>query len=132
MRRSRSQRIHRENTLKSIYHVLEQNQFHAEGVTIEELAQRRRETLEESRTRAGALANHGLATLNTGTETIYLTPEGLQRALSIVRNHRLWELYLTHAAQISAQWTRRSSPEIDRSASSHARQSSAQAAQVTT
>ena len=37
-----------------------------------------------------------------------------------------------HAAQISAQCTMRSSPEIERHASSHARQSSAHAAHVTT
>ena len=113
MRRSRSQRIHRENTLKSIYHVLEQNQFHAEGVTLEELAQRRRETLEEARTRAGALAHHELATLNTDTETIYLTPEGLQRALLIVRNHRLWELYLTNAAQIAVDHVHEDAEKIE-------------------
>ena len=113
MRRSRSQRTNRENTLKSIYHVLEQNQFHAEGVTIEELAQRRRETMEEARDRVAALVNHGLATLNDATETAYLTPEGLQRALSIVRNHRLWELYLTNAAQIAVDHVHEDAEKIE-------------------
>jgi ABC-type Mn2+/Zn2+ transport system permease subunit/Mn-dependent DtxR family transcriptional regulator len=113
MRRSRSQRTHRENTLKSIYHVLEQNQFHTEGVTLEELAQRRRETLEEGRTRAAALVHHGLATLNQDTETLYLTPEGLQRALLIVRNHRLWELYLTNEAQIAVDHVHEEAEKIE-------------------
>jgi manganese/zinc/iron transport system permease protein len=113
IRRSRGQRTNRENTLKSIYHVLEQNQFHAEGVTIEELAQRRRETLEEARTRVAALVNHGLATLNDATETVYLTPDGLQRALSIVRNHRLWELYLTNAAQIAVDHVHEDAEKIE-------------------
>jgi ABC-type Mn2+/Zn2+ transport system permease subunit/Mn-dependent DtxR family transcriptional regulator len=113
MQRSRSQRTNRENTLKSIYHVLEQNQFHAEGVTIEELAQRRRETLEEARARVAALVNHGMATLNEATETAYLTPEGLQRALSIVRNHRLWELYLTNAAQIAVDHVHEDAEKIE-------------------
>ena len=113
MRRSRGQRTHRENTLKSIYHVLEQNQFLGEGVTLRELAERRRETLEEARARSAALSHHGLATINRDTETVYLTPEGLQRALSIVRNHRLWELYLTNAAQIAVDHVHEDAEKIE-------------------
>jgi manganese/zinc/iron transport system permease protein len=30
------------------------------------------------------------------------TPEGWQQACSIVRNHRLWELYLTNAVRLAA------------------------------
>jgi ABC-type Mn2+/Zn2+ transport system permease subunit/Mn-dependent DtxR family transcriptional regulator len=113
MRRSRSQRTQRENTLKSIYHVLEANQFHGEGATLQELAERRRETIEEARAQSAALVQHGLATLNHDTETIYLTPEGLQRALSIVRNHRLWELYLTNAAQIAVDHVHEEAEKIE-------------------
>ena len=113
MHRSRSQRTKRENTLKSIYHVLEGRDFHGEGVTLEELAQRRRETIEEARQQAEKLRAHGLATLNEHGQTIYLTPEGMQRALSIVRNHRLWELYLTNAAQIAVDHVHEDAEKIE-------------------
>ncbi len=113
MRRSRGARTQRENTLKSVYHVLEANDFQGEGVTIEELAQRRRETLEEARSRANSLEAHGLATLNQDNQTMYLTPEGLQRALAIVRNHRLWELYLTNMAQIAVDHVHEDAEKIE-------------------
>ena len=100
--RSRSNRIQRENTLKSIYHVLENRSFVGESVSLRELAERRRETLEDARIQSKALARHGLATLHEDGNQIFLTPGGWQLACSIVRNHRLWELYLTNAADFAA------------------------------
>ena len=111
MRRSRARRIQRENALKSIYHVLEAREFHGEGVSFKELAERRRETIEEARSQGGQLQAHGLATLDE--QTLYLTPEGWQRALGIVRNHRLWELYLTNAAQIAADHVHEDAEKIE-------------------
>jgi ABC-type Mn2+/Zn2+ transport system permease subunit/Mn-dependent DtxR family transcriptional regulator len=100
--RSRSGRIQRENTLKSIYHVLEARDFQGEGVSLEELALRRRETIEQAKVQSSELKRHRFATLHEDGNMIFLTPDGWQRACSIVRNHRLWELYLTNAAQIAA------------------------------
>jgi manganese/zinc/iron transport system permease protein len=111
MQRSRASRTKRENTLKSIFHVLEARDFHGEGVTLEELAHRRRETLEEARSQAANLRAHGLASLND--DTVYLTPDGMQRAMAIVRNHRLWELYLTNAAQISVDHVHEDAEKIE-------------------
>jgi manganese/zinc/iron transport system permease protein len=99
--RSRARRVQRENTLKSLYHVLENRAFRGEGVSARELAERRHETVEEAAGQARELRRHGLATLAEDDNLILLTPEGLQRAAAIVRNHRLWELYLTHAAHIA-------------------------------
>lgn len=99
-RRSRALQTQRENTLKAVYHVLEFREFENEGVSFSELAGRRSESVEEAASEAADLKRHGLATLDHGT--IFLTPEGWQVACSIVRNHRLWELYLTNAAQIPA------------------------------
>jgi len=112
LRRSGSRRIQRENTLKSIFHVLEARDFHGEGATLAELAERRRETLEDARAQVGALRAHGLATLGVD-HTAYLTPEGWQRALAIVRNHRLWELYLTNAAQIAPDHVHEDAEKIE-------------------
>jgi ABC-type Mn2+/Zn2+ transport system permease subunit/Mn-dependent DtxR family transcriptional regulator len=101
-RHSRARRIQRENTLKSVYHVLEGRDFKGEGVSLTELAERRRETVEEASRQAAALRRHGFATLHEEGNVIFLTPGGWQVACNIVRNHRLWELYLTNAAQIAA------------------------------
>ncbi len=112
-RRSRSHRVGRENTLKSIYHVLEARGFRGEGVELAELAERRRETVEEARSQAAALSRHGLATLSGEEKTIYLTADGWQRACSIVRNHRLWELYLTNEAHVAADHVHEDAEKIE-------------------
>jgi len=100
--RSRTYRTQRENTLKSIYHVLEGRGFKGEGVSLRELAERRRETVEEAARQSADLRRHEFATLHEEGNLIFLTPAGWQLACAIVRNHRLWELYLTNAAQIAA------------------------------
>ena len=96
--RSRTRRVDRENTLKAIFHVMESQDFAHETVTLEELATRRRATFDEIREQIHALHDHDLATYDPLRRTVYLTPEGWTRACAIVRNHRLWELYLTNAA----------------------------------
>lgn len=113
MHRSRARRVQRENTLKSIYHVLEGREFHGEGVSLKELAERRRETLEDAQAQVAALQSHGLATLSPDDGTLYLTPDGWQKSLAIVRNHRLWELYLTNAAQIAADHVHEDAEKIE-------------------
>ncbi|HAV64336.1 MAG TPA: ABC transporter [Verrucomicrobiales bacterium] len=111
--RSRSRRVERENTLKALFHVLEGRGFVGEGITLQELASRRHETLEESRERLHALCRNGLATFDEPGEAIYLTPEGWQRARAIVRNHRLWELYLTNQVNFAADHVHDEAEEIE-------------------
>jgi ABC-type Mn2+/Zn2+ transport system permease subunit/Mn-dependent DtxR family transcriptional regulator len=94
----RRRKIARENTLKAVYQVLEDREFQGESVSLRELAQKRRETLEDTRKEARDLLHGGLATLGKDGDELYLTPSGWQQACMMVRNHRLWELYLTHAA----------------------------------
>ena len=100
--RSRARRVQRENTLKSVYHVVENRDFAGQVVSLREMAERRRETLEEAQAQSNELIKFGLATYNEDRSSILLTPEGWRRAAAIVRNHRLWELYLTHEASIAA------------------------------
>jgi manganese/zinc/iron transport system permease protein len=111
--RSRSSRTKRENTLKSIYHVLEAREFKSEDVSLRELAERRRETVEEARDQASRLVHHGMATLDVDGSTLFLTPAGWQRSAAIVRNHRLWELYLTNAARIAADHVHEDAEKIE-------------------
>ena len=98
-RRSRAARIRRENTLKAIYHVMEDGGFREEAVAVGNVAARRRETAAGARREVAELQRAGLATEEGGR--VAFTPEGWQRACEIVRNHRLWELYLTNAAQLA-------------------------------
>ena len=111
--RSRAKRVQRENTLKSIYHVLESRQVVGEGVSLRELAERRRETIEEAARQSAELRRHELATLHEEGNLIFLTPAGWQLACAIVRNHRLWELYLTNAAQIAADHVHEDAEKIE-------------------
>lgn len=98
--RCRASRIERENTLKSMFHVLERGGFVGEKVREEDLASLRGESREEIHSKLRALCHGGLATMEGGNAMF--TPEGKKRAGEIVRNHRLWELYLTNAAHIPA------------------------------
>jgi manganese/zinc/iron transport system permease protein len=111
--RSRARRVQRENTLKSIYHVLEDRAFQGEGVSLRELAERRRETVEEARAQVNELHRHGFATLHEEGNSIFVTPPGWQLACGIVRNHRLWELYLTRAAQIAPDHVHEDAEKIE-------------------
>jgi len=111
--RSRARRTGRENTLKAIYHVLEARDFKGEGVSLRELSERRRETIEEAKTQVAELRRHNLVTLHEEGNLAFLTPAGWQLACAIVRNHRLWELYLTNAAHIAADHVHEDAEKIE-------------------
>ncbi len=107
---SRRRRVRDENTLKALYHLAEQSNFAEESFNLGQLAAQRNESLPETEERAAALARAGFATVVQATENglpgthrnVQLTPSGWRRASEVVRNHRLWELYLTNAAQYAA------------------------------
>lgn len=92
-------RTRRENALKAMFHMWEADNFGLEGVALTDFAQRRRCTLEEIGRVVRELARHDLVTVDR--EMVYFTPAGRLRAGEIVRNHRLWELYLTESANIA-------------------------------
>lgn len=100
--RNRSVRVRtaRENTLKSIFHIFENEGFVTEQVGLLELAQQRRQSEEEARASVQDLERSGFATVSG--DQLVLTPSGYRRACEIVRNHRLWELYLVKNADIPA------------------------------
>jgi manganese/zinc/iron transport system permease protein len=110
---SQARRIGRENTLKAIYRALEDRGFTDEGVTLEELSTLRRETLDDARTQLAALEAHGLASYDAPRGAAHLTPEGWRHACAVVRNHRLWELYLTSAANYQADHVHEDAERIE-------------------
>jgi len=109
--RSRAARTERENTLKALYHVWENDGFRDVGVTLADLAQRRRETLDDALGRSRELERHGMASVSR--DAVYFTPQGRRRAAEIVRNHRLWELYLTNSANIAPDHVHEDAEKIE-------------------
>jgi manganese/zinc/iron transport system permease protein len=51
--------------------------------------------------------------LHDDGQLVLLTPEGWRRAAAIVRNHRLWELYLTQSANIAADHVHEDAEKIE-------------------
>lgn len=93
--RQQSKKVSRENTLKAIYKELESDGFKAHNMSVETLAVIRRVSLEQANAQAKLLVAAGQAQWESDKSAIYLTPAGWRVAAMIVRNHRLWELYLT-------------------------------------
>lgn len=109
--RAGAARTRRENTLKAMFQVAEHAEHRGDGISLDALAARRRESADEINRRARELVSHGLATMEGNT--IHFTPAGGQRAGEIVRNHRLWELYLTNSANIAADHVHEDAEKIE-------------------
>lgn len=109
--RSRKERIESENTLKAMYRVLEDTGFTTDEVALDKLADRRRESVQVARSRVQALVKSGVATLDGAVA--YFTPEGYTTACRVVRNHRLWELYLTQIADYEPDHVHDDAEEIE-------------------
>lgn len=105
-RLNRSRRMALENTLASIYRFRESiDGQEKEPLKLLGLSRFRNESLEEVDARLKALSSAGLVEIHSAGRTsaledceLSLTGEGLRRARSLIRNHRLWELYLNRAA----------------------------------
>ncbi|NDH16402.1 MAG: hypothetical protein EBY48_04850 [Opitutae bacterium] len=101
-----------ENTLKACYQVLEELSFLEESFPQSLLGKRRGKSSGEIEREIDALVRHGYATrvLSVGQKQsdlppetmITLTPSGWELACKMIRNHRLWELYLTQEASYAA------------------------------
>jgi manganese/zinc/iron transport system permease protein len=111
--RARALRVRRENSLKALYHILEGRAGGNTRVSLEELAAKRREPIEAAAREVRTLARHGLAVPEADGQALRLTPEGLRRAAEVVRNHRLWELYLTSHVDIAADHVHEDAEKIE-------------------
>ena len=60
-----------------------------------------------------SLRSHGLVTISGDGQAAVFTPDGWKRACEIVRNHRLWELYLTHAANYALDHVHEDADKIE-------------------
>ena len=119
--RSRDQRIQVENTLKAVYHVRENDQFSQNGITLQAFANRRKRSLSDAEREIRKLVARGLATFDkidpanprSPQRKLYLTPAGWETACRIVRNHRLWELYLTESVHYQPDHVHDDAEEIE-------------------
>lgn len=93
---AQKRRILLENTLKQIYKLLEKGAFKADTFAVTGLAQQMGLS---QKTAYSALLRLKKKKLVLHTPAGFsLSPLGWEDAKRIIRNHRLWELYLTHSA----------------------------------
>ena len=106
-----SQKIRWENSLKACFQVLEQSNFEVESFPQSQLARREEEKV--LRQPKGGGCPHSpryppeFISLNTIQRTAFRTdnlptPSGWEVACRMIRNHRLWELYLTQEASYAS------------------------------
>lgn len=112
-RRAQNARIDRENTLKAAYHVMEANSFESHTVLLSELSAQLKESESFVKNRVKILVSHKLANWDASGEKVSFTESGWARACAIVRNHRLWELYLTNAAKYESDHVHEDAEKIE-------------------
>ena len=120
--RSENSRIAIENTLKAAYQIIEKKDFRESEISFFEMMQKRGLSSPELTEEVSSLKHAGLATICHLAKTektiplqniIILTPRGWDYACRIVRNHRLWELYLTNEAQYAPDHVHEDAEKIE-------------------
>lgn len=111
--RGRARRAYRENFLKHIYQAAERQGPVQEPVSVAELSETRRFTGQQVASELNRLAEAGLVILDPDRSRARLSDEGEKQAAAVVRNHRLWELYLTEKANYSADRVHDDAEEIE-------------------
>lgn len=120
-RRRQRQRIALENTLKAVFHLCEKAHFKRKAFATSELSVERNSNLRAIESEIRNLEKAGMAerlddpsqAQLSGKARFKLTTEGWYRACEIVRNHRLWELYLTNAADYQSDHVHDDAEEIE-------------------
>lgn len=107
-RLSRRRRTERENLVKSIYRSLE-DRNDPEWLELADLAADRNESVSEVQSRIRSLG----PLVQLEKSRVKLCPEGIELGKRLVRNHRLWELFLTRQADIAHDHVHRDAEEIE-------------------
>ena len=118
--RGREKKTSLENTLKAVYQELEKDNFSYDSIPVRNLAKRRRINMPQANREARNLVQKQFGFLMTKENQILpkedlfsLTPEGWSEACRIVRNHRLWELYLTNEVQYAPDHVHEDAEKIE-------------------
>lgn len=104
-------RVARENTLRSLYEIVEENGPWDRDVGVPEAAARRRQGLRASEHDLRRLAGEGLVARSGARYR--LTESGLRAAYGVVRNHRLWEMFLMYEGQLGVDHVDRDADYIE-------------------
>jgi manganese/zinc/iron transport system permease protein len=111
LKRNRN-RTSAENLLRTLYLILERRTGGDFRFGVHEVASARQETPSDIRRMAKEALKRGW--LEPGRrDALVLTEQGLAEARRIVRNHRLWELYLTHEASLGADHVHAAAERIE-------------------
>ena len=103
--RARRRNVSNENMLKSIYRIIEKGMAGKDGragVSMDLLAGERKVSVTELFGDLRRLRSLGVVEFVDGKGEVALTESGLRQARRVVRNHRLWELYLTNEADYAS------------------------------
>lgn len=103
-------RVARENTLRSLYELLEAGD-RPDGVPASELAARRGGTPREAAANLKRLLREGQVEAAPGG--FRLTPAGLESAYQVVRNYRMWEMFLMYEGQLGVDHVDRDADTIE-------------------
>jgi len=93
-------RLQRENSLKAIYKLMEIKEFKFDVFTLNEFAAFRNQTPDQVMGELSRLSHARYLSRMSDGMCYALTPLGWFESGRIVRNHRLWELYLHHFENI--------------------------------
>lgn len=95
------QQTQAENLLRTVYLIRESRGTEDRRFGIDNIAAKRQESAAHVRRLARLAARRGWVESHS-SDPLILTDHGLSEAKSVVRNHRLWELFLTQEAKLSA------------------------------
>jgi len=104
-------RVARENVLRSMYEIAEASENWRVETTVVDLAAHRGNRVPKTAKNARKLAAEGLLWHHGGN--VSFTEAGLKAAFNIVRNHRLWEMFLMHESQLAADHVDRDADLIE-------------------
>lgn len=96
--RRAARQLRREHVLRAIFECAEDGRS---AVTLEELVAKRPWTEGDLRAEITSLANAGLLTMSPSGSSFQLNGRGDSEARRLVRNHRLWEIYLLNHADVA-------------------------------
>jgi manganese/zinc/iron transport system permease protein len=104
-------RVARENALRALYEAAEAGDAWDIKVSVEKLAAQRGQSPRALAVQLVLLQRDGLVQTDQGRSG--LTPQGRTAAYQVVRQHRLWEMFLMHEAQLGADHVDRDADVIE-------------------
>jgi manganese/zinc/iron transport system permease protein len=96
----RRRRTRAENLLKTLYQIMENRRTDDRRFGLSDVARARQESVAVVRAMANVARRRGWIS-DGSADPLVLTDEGLAQARQVVRNHRLWELFLAQEANLA-------------------------------